>query len=318
MSEEIKVSVICLAYNHAKYVRKTLEGFVSQKTDFPIEVLIHDDASTDETADIIREYAQKYDFIKPIFQTENQFSKNVSVTREIMLPRVQGKYVAFCEGDDYWTDVGKLQMQADYLDNHPDCAMCCHAYHKIDAADEHVIEVIETLDREGDITPEQAIVYKRPSQLATQMFRTEVIRDMPPVYHNVGVGDYPMLLKAVAGGRIHYFDRDMAAYRVASVGSWTSRIYRDVNKQLAHWDRIREFLIRYDQFNEGRFSEAVRKKLDSIDFSCAVICQDYKRARSCEQYNEMPLYRKMVISCGCYLPGLAKTIERIVDRMRGK
>ena len=112
MQTEMMVSVICLAYNHGKYVRETLEGFVSQKTDFPFEVIVHDDASTDNTADIIREYEKKYpDIIKPIYQVQNQYSQKVDIYKEFELPRMSGKYVAFCEGDDYWSDPYKLQKQ---------------------------------------------------------------------------------------------------------------------------------------------------------------------------------------------------------------
>ena len=86
-----------------------------QKTDFPFEILIHDDASTDGTADIIREYEAKYpDIIKPIYQTENQYSKGIKVSQVYQFPRAKGKYIALCEGDDYWTDPYKLQKQVDF------------------------------------------------------------------------------------------------------------------------------------------------------------------------------------------------------------
>lgn len=109
------VSICCLAYNHVPYIRKCLENFMMQKTNFPFEVLIHDDASTDKTADIIGEYEAKYpNIIKPIYQTENQYSKGVGVTRVYQFPRVKGKYIAMCEGDDYLTDPLKLQKQVDF------------------------------------------------------------------------------------------------------------------------------------------------------------------------------------------------------------
>lgn len=123
-----KVSVLCITYNHAKFIRDCLDGFVMQKTNFPFEVLIHDDASTDGTADIIREYAEKYpDIIKPIFQTENQWSKGIYVDKEYNWPRINGEYVALCEGDDYWTDPYKLQKQVDFLESHPDYSVCFHS-----------------------------------------------------------------------------------------------------------------------------------------------------------------------------------------------
>jgi len=99
------VSINCITYNHAPYIRQCLDGFLMQKRDFAIEVLIHDDASTDGTVDIIKHYEKKYpDIIKPIYQIENQFSKGVAISRTYNFPRIKGHYIAICQGDDYWTD----------------------------------------------------------------------------------------------------------------------------------------------------------------------------------------------------------------------
>lgn len=110
---EILVSVLCLTYNQVRYVRDCLNGFVSQKTNFAFEVIVHDDASTDGTKEIIQEYAIKYpSIIKPILETDNQYSKvGFGGIKKIVKPYLKGKYIAFCEGDDYWTDSLKLQKQ---------------------------------------------------------------------------------------------------------------------------------------------------------------------------------------------------------------
>ncbi len=121
---------LTLAYNHEPYIKDTLEGFVMQKTNFPFVAIVHDDASTDGTAKIIAEYAEKYpDIIKPIFESENQYSKRNGSLGKIMRQAAKAagaKYVALCEGDDYWTDPLKLQKQIDFLENHPDYSMCFH------------------------------------------------------------------------------------------------------------------------------------------------------------------------------------------------
>ena len=122
-----KVSVICLTYNHRAYIEKCLEGFVAQKTDFPFEVIVHDDASKDGTAGIIRDYANRYPhIIKCVLQQENQWSKGNNISKNFIYPLIRGKYVAFCEGDDYWTDENKLQKQVDFMESHPDFAVCFH------------------------------------------------------------------------------------------------------------------------------------------------------------------------------------------------
>ena len=119
------VSVICDVYNHERYLRQTFEGFVKQIVDFDFEVLVHDDASTDNSVAIIQEYEKKYPgIIKPIYQKENQYSKGISILRSYTLPRVKGKYIAVCEGDDYWIDEYKLSKQVKYMENHPDCTFC--------------------------------------------------------------------------------------------------------------------------------------------------------------------------------------------------
>ena len=123
------VSISCLTYNHAPYLRQCLDGFVMQITSFPIEILIYDDASGDGTQNIIEEYQKKYpDIIKPIYQTENQYSKGVKVGFVYNYSRAKGEYIAFCEGDDYWTDPYKLQKQIDFLECYSDYVICSHRY----------------------------------------------------------------------------------------------------------------------------------------------------------------------------------------------
>lgn len=116
------ISICCVTYNHELYIRDTIEGFLMQKTSYPIgEIIIHDDASTDRTAEIIKEYVTKHpNLIIPILQTENQHSKhNGSISAQFVYPRVKNKYIAICEGDDYWYDPLKLQKQIDILEaNH--------------------------------------------------------------------------------------------------------------------------------------------------------------------------------------------------------
>ena len=120
----LMVSIRCTAYNQEEQIRECLDGFVMQQTNFRFEAVVHDDASTDGTAAIIKEYAEKYpDIIKPILETENQYSKHDGSLERIMNEAATGKYVAWCEGDDCWIDPLKLQKQVDYLESHPDCML---------------------------------------------------------------------------------------------------------------------------------------------------------------------------------------------------
>lgn len=136
MDEQYKylVCIRCITYNHEKYLADALEGFVMQKTNFPFVAIVHDDASTDGTAGILREYAEKYpEIIKPIYETENQYSKHDGSIGRIMdaeIAKYNPKYIAMCEGDDYWTDPYKLQKQVDYMEGHEDVGLCYTDYGK--------------------------------------------------------------------------------------------------------------------------------------------------------------------------------------------
>lgn len=126
------VAIHCLVYNHEPYLRDCLEGFVMQQTNFPFVAIVHDDASTDNSAAIIHEYEEKYpNIIKPIYETENQYSKRDGSIDRIMNTAIEAtgaKYVAMCEGDDYWTDPQKLQKQVDFMEKNPEYSLCCHRY----------------------------------------------------------------------------------------------------------------------------------------------------------------------------------------------
>ena len=123
-SRPLMVTIRCCTYNHENYIRQCLDGFVMQKTNFRFEAIVHDDASTDGTALIIREYAEKYpEIIKPIFENENLYSKRDGSLKRIMKEHTHGKYIAICEGDDYWIDPQKLQKQVDFLESNTSYSM---------------------------------------------------------------------------------------------------------------------------------------------------------------------------------------------------
>jgi len=142
-----KVSIACIAYNHASFIKDAMDGFLKQKTDFPFEIVVHDDASTDDTVDIIKSYKKKYpNIIRLIIQSENQYSQG---RRPFLLlyPQLTGEYIAFCEGDDYWVDEYKLQKQVDFLDNNPDYVISGH--------DAKIVDANGNLIKESKLKPSQ-------------------------------------------------------------------------------------------------------------------------------------------------------------------
>ena len=126
-NNEIMVTIWCLVYNHEKYLRDCLDGFVMQHTNFKFEAIVHDDCSTDTSRQIIQEYAEKYpQIIIPVYEDENQYSKHDGSLGRVLMSNTRGKYIAECEGDDYWTDSHKLQKQVDFMESHPDYSLCFH------------------------------------------------------------------------------------------------------------------------------------------------------------------------------------------------
>lgn len=211
------VTIRCITYNHEDYIRECLEGFIMQQTDFPFEAVVHDDASTDGTAEIIREYAEKYpDIIKPVFETENQYSKHDGSLGRIMNQHMRGKYIAFCEGDDYWTDPHKLQKQVDFLESHPDCAMC---YTKVKCYDSLRGDVNQSpvfpdvLDSELD-----KLIEYNPVPTLTVLIRKdryfEYYEEIKPYKRDWVLGDYPIWLWCTVKYKICGLDKVTAVYRI--------------------------------------------------------------------------------------------------------
>ena len=129
MEEQPLVSVCVISYQHERFIREAINGILSQKTSFDFELLIYDDASSDASQEIIREMCREAPSnisVRLFFQEENMWSRGISGSNAILYPAVKGKYVALCEGDDYWLDPLKLQKQVDFMENHPDYAMCLH------------------------------------------------------------------------------------------------------------------------------------------------------------------------------------------------
>ena len=217
------VSICCITYNHAPYIRSALDGFLMQKTDFTYEILIHDDASTDGTADIIREYTARYpDIIKPILREENQYSKGISNISIFNFPRARGEYIAMCEGDDYWTDPHKLQKQVDYLRANPDCSLCFHSSRIISVDGSRAEGMMRPYRESRKVEPEAIVDKSTGYPTASLVFPARIVKTLPDYYLHCPVGDIPMQLMMACAGYAYYMDEPMCVYRVGVASSWTS------------------------------------------------------------------------------------------------
>jgi len=307
---EMMVSVWCLAYNHEPYIRSALEGFVNQKTDFPYEVFVHDDASTDKTAQIIREYAEKYPhIIKPIFQKENQYSKNIRIFANHILPRMRGKYIASCEGDDYWCDPCKLQMQVDFLETHPDYSACVHNTLRKDMDTGR--ESLMFGDTAYTVTPE--ITISRGSaayQTSSLMYRREFAFDRPAFLTAVkGLGDYPLAIYLSLMGKVHYEPAVMSVYRSNVAGSWTKRVEANTERLVKTTESIRTMLQMADEFSGGAYHKDFAKVITNCEYKVLRITGKFRQAVRHPGFRDTSLAErcKVLLLAGC--PWL-QTIKR--------
>lgn len=288
MNQEPVISINCITYNHAPYVRQCIEGFLMQETSFPFEILIHDDASTDGTQDIIREYQQKYpEIVKPCLQTENQYSKGKGfIGLEINFDRAKGKYVAICEGDDYWIDKHKLQRQFDALESSPDCSICYSAFETVDEAGERVrIPYYEQLiqdSRSGDIL--SLLFYHNFILTPSVCVRREVFQGCKESGSFI---DYSIFLSAAIIGKAIFMKDALVAYRKHSSGMSTSNLSsvkvmcRDV---FAYW--------------ENQFWKSLPRRIKPIDWlkTAKVLLWKYCHQDENEKAKiHLPMYVKCIL-----------------------
>lgn len=320
-SREVMVSVFCKAYNHERYIRDALEGFISQKTDFRYEVVIHDDASTDHTAEIIREYAEKYpDIIYPIYQEKNQYSQGVRIGRAFMIPRIRGKYVALCEGDDYWCNADKLQRQVDAMEADPSCSMSVHKTR----------EVFEDSTPNGTVYPAQAIdggmMTSREFLAAGEyysfhtssyFFRAEhfieYMNNTPEFGLKGAVGDEAYMLYFGQLGNVYYIDEIMSCYRRGVSGSWSVGRFKekDAAHLAIHPGKMVDMLMAFDEYTYGKYHDLCVKRIGRHMAVSSILTKDCKamlrKTNRC-YFRSLSKVRKLYVILGAVCPGIIRSL----------
>jgi len=261
-SNNLMVSISCVAYNHEKYIHKAIESFLMQRTNFAYEVLIHDDASTDHTASIIREYEKKYpDIIKPVYQSENQWSKGVRVDFEFNYKRARGKYVAICDGDDYWTDPYKLQKQVDFLEKNDEFSICFHSIQTIDEKGNKV-NIDKSKKEVKRVTGLSDIIKGNYISAVSVLFRNGLISDDD--FYTLSDGlyfdDWIYHILNAEKGLIYFFNEPMAAYRLTKAGlSRSTDKIRRIEDKLKFYSRLKNH---FDDEQIVRICEKAMSKLE--------------------------------------------------------
>lgn len=308
--DNILVSIICNTYNHEAYIRDALDSFLIQKTNFQFEILIHDDASTDKTADIIKEYEKKYpEIVKPIYQKENQYSQGIECMVVWQYPRVSGKYIAICEGDDYWTDPFKLQKQVDVLEENTNIDICAHTADIINCSTKKRIRKIAPLHK-NSIIPVERVIAGGGGFVATNslMYRASLIKGMPEFvrrYHY----DYAIQIYGSLRGGMLYLKDDMSAYRYMVPGSWSARTKKDSVKKEYYDRKFNDLYELIDKETGGRYSRY-------LSFNRYVEKNDSKEILSLKYrdvFKRLPFRRKYEIIILAYFPKILALKRRLIN-----
>ncbi len=262
---DILVSVCCSAFNHEKFIANALDGFLMQKTNFKIEVLVNDDFSLDNTVSILKDYNIRYpDFFDITFQSENQYSKGVKPFSQMLFPKARGKYIALCEGDDFWTDPDKLQKQVDFLENNQDYSFC---FHKCKIVDENDIEFdSETFDHlEGKDYVGHELLEKWSIPTASVLFRSEFVSQIQKRAQTPGYlyGDTPMFLTLLENGKARCLADSMSAYRIHSGGVSRTLSKKNMIALYTHYQTLKR------DFN-GKYHKVMAKNISGYAFGLSV------------------------------------------------
>lgn len=260
--DEIVVSVCMITYNHEKYISEAIKGVLMQKTNFSIEFIISEDCSTDNTRKIVVEYANKYpEKIRPILPEKNLgMMKNFFETMQA----ASGKYIAICEGDDYWIDPLKLQKQVDFLEENPDCSICFHASKHVQAKnpEKYYIYHPTNMPMDNKYEIKHAILGGGGFMATNSMvFLQKYILKRPEWIEHAPVGDIPLMLLLATNGKIGYIDDVMSVYRLMSSSTSWSFTMNDPVKRKNHYLAILKMWNDFDRWTNQKYHKyVVRKK----------------------------------------------------------
>lgn len=313
---EIMVSISCITYNHAPYIRQCLDGFLMQKTNFNFEVLIHDDASIDGTTEIIKEYETRYpDIIKPMYEEENQWVKGRRGSKVFNFPRAKGKYIAMCEGDDYWIDPLKLQKQVDFLENNPNCQLLTHGAKLIEASTSRLLKNHVISSKVSYFSIKDAILgYGHKTCTMTFMFRRGIVENLPSYVTIAPCSDYVIPILAASYGDICNIPDIMASHRVLVSKSMTNEWKEDFNKRKEYNYRFERMLSEIDLHTNHKFSEYIEIERLGLWFRSYMINGDIELLKDSryKKYLKTLSFRERFISyLKIYFPTFYKIFKNI-------
>lgn len=312
------VSVLLISYNEEKYISKAIESILKQKTTFKFEIICHDDASTDGTQIVIQEYYRKYpEIIVPLLQKSNKMQKGHQIVMEYCYPLVRGKYIAYCDGDDYWSNDEKLQIQVEFLENNPEYSMCLHdfsfLYEKKDKMKRSACG-----KRERDISINELIIwnYKKIPQLGAAVFRTNLAKNRPDLFAKIGGGenslrpisDLPLYIYLGLNGRVKYIPIVMTVWRRRVSGTWANGAKKE-NIINFNYEKI-EFFEKLNTYSCERYEDSINAAIGKCKFDNAWFKRNYREAKHFLKYSNVSYARRVVVIAFAWCPYLAKVMRR--------
>lgn len=312
---DIKVSIICNTYNHEKYIRKAIEGFLYQKCDFLYEVLIHDDASTDSTQSIIKEYEEKFpEIIKPIYQKQNVYSVNPQLINEIQYSRINGQYVAFCEGDDYWIDEFKLQKQVEILEARFDVDICVHA-----------AWIFQNGNKIGSIAPSdfdcvftaEDVINGKGGFVATNswLLRKNIIDTLPPFAKKYPL-DYAYQVYASLRGGMYYLAEHMSVYNFMNNGSWSKKRKVDIEFSINESTKILDLYNLMDEYTHYQYSKTIEHMKTYYEYEIEWYKGNLGTILKKRKYRHVLSFkRKLILIFRICLPSLYEYLWKMKNRI---
>lgn len=308
MEKPCDVSIICNTYNQESYLDKAIESILAQRTSFSYEIIIHDDASTDGTVDIIGKYVAAYpDKIRAIYERENQYSKGEDYITPMVKDIAKGKYIAICEGDDFWIDENKLQLQRDALEKHSECDMC--ACWGCTVTENGTREISQIRPRIGDgiLSAENVILGGGQYLVTAGLFFRRQMYENAPDFEKSNSLDYAIQIIGSLRGGIFYIDRKMAVYRRYAVGSWTNDVLKNEEKLKVQWDIEKKMLETLDLDTNGKYHETITERMKAYI--------PFEQQMEFRQEDILPLMQKY--NHQCYIWGMGrrgKSLENFFSR----
>ena len=328
---DVVVSICCITYNHHKYIRRAIDGFLMQKTSFKYEILIHDDASTDGTSEIIRRYEARYpELIKAVIQKENKYKKGMDEGYfygfepfcQDLFPMAKGRFLALCEGDDYWTDPDKIQKQVEYMDKHPEHSMCYHSTNMLMEETKQMMLFNPARTNGKDFSREEMVATPAGIATASKMLRNYYNEKTKKDYLTFTGDCFMTAFYATFGSCGFVKDIKPSVYRIHSEGVWSGKSMHQ-KRALVYFMNTKLYEL-FSKMNHPKFT-VIRKRILDQQRAFGIIIPTFQRGDG-----KTPFYLSRCIASIyaqthqdfiIYLIGddyiEQKEVEKIIERYNG-